>query len=341
MTIEYTDNAKSDFFGLKNHNQKSGKAKYKLSACLLRVSRLSDWLLFERKATNFQSSQTEIHKSHTERKYPYPIPCQPQNSDQRIKSTVRWVSGKVSRITPFRDVPVRKSSWIPQRKSKRTSRFGWEFVDLEPHFFSLSMQNNLQQVELLDLLLEISVQLQKIVWAARCSLGKYMNPWLKVNLMCRGVDLRSSKVCELGLLNYKANYVFYAFESKKYLCHYDYYWASVLKVEYIDHSRQARLAVAEAPNEAPSSNCRPNFGAAWMAKDKFKVNEMYECWYSLGISKVNINLDGLFDCQAKELSTVEKLRRYSIVFTRILKSWFMARRQLGYGDGIKGTSSFS
>ncbi|CAA3016034.1 uncharacterized protein LOC111387337 [Olea europaea subsp. europaea] len=153
-------------------------------------------------------------------------------------------------------------------------------------------------------------------------------------IISSSVDLRSSKVCELGLLNYKANYVFYAFESKKYLCHYDYYWASVLKVEYIDHSRQARLAVAEAPNEAPSSNCRPNFGAAWMAKDKFKVNEMYECWYSLGISKVNINLDGLFDCQAKELSTVEKLRRYSIVFTRILKSWFMARRQLGYGDGM-------
>lgn len=45
-----------------------------------------------------------------------------------------------------------------------------------------------------------------------------------------GVDLRSSKVCELGLLNYKAKHVFYPLERKKYRCHFDYYWASVFKV---------------------------------------------------------------------------------------------------------------
>lgn len=141
-------------------------------------------------------------------------------------------------------------------------------------------------------------------------------------IVSSSVDLRSSKVCELGLLNYKAKYVLYPFASKKYRCHYDYYWASVLKIEYIDHSGQARPAVAEAPNEALPSNCRPNFGAAWLAKDKFKVNETYECWYTLGSSKVNINLDGLFDCQAKELSTVEMLRWYSVVFTSLLKLRF-------------------
>ena len=33
-----------------------------------------------------------------------------------------------------------------------------------------------------------------------------------------------------------------------------------------------RLALAEAPNEALPLNCRPNFGAAWLNKDKFKVD---------------------------------------------------------------------
>lgn len=43
-------------------------------------------------------------------------------------------------------------------------------------------------------------------------------------------------------------------------------------MEYIDHSGgQVRFALAEAPNEALPLNCRPNFGAAWLAKDKFKV----------------------------------------------------------------------
>ncbi|KAG6399444.1 hypothetical protein SASPL_140925 [Salvia splendens] len=129
-----------------------------------------------------------------------------------------------------------------------------------------------------------------------------------------GVDLRSSKVCELGLLNYKGKPVFYSFERKKYRCHYDYYWASVFEVEYVDYSGQARFASAEAPNEALPNHCRPNFGAAWLTKDKFKVNETYECWYTLGISKVNINNDGLFNCQAEDPSTVEMLKRYSILY---------------------------
>lgn len=48
-------------------------------------------------------------------------------------------------------------------------------------------------------------------------------------------------------------------------------WFS-LQVEYIDHSGQAKFAFAEAPNEALPYNCRPNFGAAWLTKDIFKVS---------------------------------------------------------------------
>ncbi|XP_016505586.1 uncharacterized protein LOC107823464 isoform X1 [Nicotiana tabacum] len=143
-------------------------------------------------------------------------------------------------------------------------------------------------------------------------------------IVSSSVDLRSSKVCELGLLNYKAKHVLYPSERKKFRCRYDYYWASVFKVEYMDHSGQARLALAEAPNEALPSDCRPNFSAAWLTKDKFKVNKTYECWYTLGISKVHIYEDGFFDCQAKDPSTIEMFIRYLILFMRILKSWYVS-----------------
>ncbi|KAI5656483.1 hypothetical protein M9H77_25276 [Catharanthus roseus] len=90
----------------------------------------------------------------------------------------------------------------------------------------------------------------------------------------------------------------------------------------MDHSGQQRLAQAEAPSEALPSNCRPNFGAAWLTKDKFKVNETYACWYTMGISTVNMYQDGLFNCQAKDPSNVEMLRRYFILSMRMLKSFF-------------------
>ncbi|KAE8713752.1 hypothetical protein F3Y22_tig00110206pilonHSYRG00421 [Hibiscus syriacus] len=127
-------------------------------------------------------------------------------------------------------------------------------------------------------------------------------------IVSSSVDIRSSKVCELGLLNYKAKHVFYPFEKSKFRCRYDYYWTSVFKqlqVEYRDHSLgQTQLALAEAPNEALPLSCRPNFGAAWLTKDKFKVNETYDCWYNLGISTVKLYDDGFFICQAKGPSSI-------------------------------------
>lgn len=143
-------------------------------------------------------------------------------------------------------------------------------------------------------------------------------------IVSSSVDLRSSKVCELGLLNYKAKHVLYPSERKKFRCHYDYYWASVFKVEYMDHSGQARSALTEAPNEALPSDCRPNFSGAWLTKDKFEVNKTYECWYTLGISKVHIYQAGFFDCDAKDPSTIEMFIRYLILFMRILKSWYVS-----------------
>ncbi|KAK2976425.1 hypothetical protein RJ640_001818, partial [Escallonia rubra] len=116
------------------------------------------------------------------------------------------------------------------------------------------------------------------------------------------VDLRSSKVCELGRLNYKAKV------RKKV----DSFFFCNSQVEYTDHSGHTNLALAEAPSQALPPDCRPTFDAAWLTKDKLKVNGTYDCWYSLGISKVNIYHDGFFNCLADHPSTTEMLRRYSI-----------------------------
>ncbi|KAJ7943946.1 Exopolysaccharide production negative regulator [Quillaja saponaria] len=150
-------------------------------------------------------------------------------------------------------------------------------------------------------------------------------------ILSTSVDIRSSKVCELGLLNYKANHVFYPFERSKFRCRYDYYWASVFKVEYRDHfSGQTRFAFAEAPNEALPLYCRPNFGAAWLTQYKFKVNETYDCWYTSGISKISLYQNDLFSCQANGPSAIEMIRRYSNLSAEIMHSWFSSRGRARY-----------
>ncbi|CAL5188393.1 unnamed protein product [Lathyrus oleraceus] len=142
-------------------------------------------------------------------------------------------------------------------------------------------------------------------------------------IVSTGVDIRSSKICELGLLDYKAKDVFRHFERSKFRCRYDYYWTSVFKVEYQDHfSGQRQVAFAEAPSEALPLYCRPNFGAAWLTQYKFKVNETYDCWYTSGISKVHLYQDNLFGCRADEQSTIDKIVQYSTQAMETIKYWF-------------------
>lgn len=46
-----------------------------------------------------------------------------------------------------------------------------------------------------------------------------------------GVDVRTSKACELGILNYKAKRVLYPSEkSIRFPCRYDYYWSAIFEV---------------------------------------------------------------------------------------------------------------
>ncbi|PAN39900.1 hypothetical protein PAHAL_7G277900 [Panicum hallii] len=151
-------------------------------------------------------------------------------------------------------------------------------------------------------------------------------------ILSTGVDLRSSKVCELGLLNYRAKHVFYPSSKRRFRCHDDYYWASIFQVEYTEYfSGQVSYAVAETPKEALPHNCRPDFGAAWSTTLKFKVNESYSCRYTLGGNKADIHSDKLFNCTAEEPSTREILKRILTLFSESYVSEdFSSKRMLGY-----------
>ncbi|KAG5413432.1 hypothetical protein IGI04_000999 [Brassica rapa subsp. trilocularis] len=157
----------------------------------------------------------------------------------------------------------------------------------------------------------------------------------RCKILSSSVDLRSSKVCGIGLLNVKAQHVFHPFERDKFRCRYDYYWASVFKVEYKDHLMgQTRLAFSEAPNEALPPECRPNFGAALLTKDNFKA----------GIPKIKLYQDGFFGCQASDLSFTDIFKQYAVLLSKLLQSWFNGKGRPKYWryDVIAGiVSGFS
>ncbi|KAK6947317.1 hypothetical protein RJ641_000790, partial [Dillenia turbinata] len=144
-----------------------------------------------------------------------------------------------------------------------------------------------------------SLKSQVIVWRLIENMAPPTVAFPSWKAVEEGVDLRSSKVCELGLLNYNAKHVLNPFEKKKFRCRYDYYWASVFEVEYIDHSSgEAVLALAEAPKEALPLTCRP----------------------------ISIYKDNFFNCEANDPSAIEMFKRYSVLSTRVLPSWFFSRR---------------
>ncbi|ESQ55457.1 hypothetical protein EUTSA_v10025843mg [Eutrema salsugineum] len=195
----------------------------------------------------------------------------------------------------------------------------------------------------LSFLLGILVIFLSELWVSSSSYSASLASRCKI--VSSSVDLRSSKVCGIGLLNIKAQHVFYPFERDKFRCRYDYYWASVFKVEYKDHLMgQTRLAFSEAPNEALPPECRPNFGAALLTKDNFKVNETYDCWYTLGIPKIKLYQDGFFGCQANDRSFTDIFKQYAVLFSRLLQSWFNGKGRPKYWryDVIAGiVSGFS
>lgn len=173
----------------------------------------------------------------------------------------------------------------------------------------------------------IFIVLVSFFFAFVCGIGGYfiahfsVSKPLPVSTQCtiltNSVDLRSTKVCQMGLLNFNSKNVLLSTGNSRYRCYYDYYWASVFKVEYKPHALSQTIhAAAEAPQEALPVECRPNFSSAWKIKDKFKVNETYHCKYTPGKSKVDIVGDNFFSCSAKEVSLFELISRVSILFWR-------------------------
>ncbi|XP_054824546.1 uncharacterized protein LOC129322312 isoform X2 [Prosopis cineraria] len=151
----------------------------------------------------------------------------------------------------------------------------------------------------------------------------------KCKILSSGVDIRSSKNCNFGLSNYKAKYISHPLQRSKFRCYYDYYWASIFKVEYKDVlSGQTMHAFAEAPNEPLPLYCRPNFGAAWLTQYKFKVNETYNCWYTSGVPKVRLDPDDLFSCHADEKSTMDTIRQYFTLTIEMVNSWFTGKARV-------------
>ncbi|XP_078440081.1 exopolysaccharide production negative regulator isoform X2 [Wolffia australiana] len=91
------------------------------------------------------------------------------------------------------------------------------------------------------------------------------------------------------------------------------------KVEYKEYfSGRMIRGVAESPKEALPIHCRPNFNKAWLTKSKFKVNETYNCSYSLGTFKADVHPDHLFNCPEDAPSVAETTRR----MLSLLKSFY-------------------
>ncbi|XP_074584782.1 uncharacterized protein LOC141840632 [Curcuma longa] len=155
-------------------------------------------------------------------------------------------------------------------------------------------------------------------------------------IVSSGVDVRTSKTCELGILNYKAKRVLYPSEkSTRFPCRYDYYWSAIFEVEYKEYfTSQIFHAVAEVPKEALPEKCRPGFETAWLTKMKFKVNETYSCRYIPGSKKADIMPDDLFHCQAKEPTITEMFRRFFILSKNLYLKEFFGRHILHSAAGV-------
>ncbi|KAI3920571.1 hypothetical protein MKW92_036011 [Papaver armeniacum] len=97
-------------------------------------------------------------------------------------------------------------------------------------------------------------------------------------------------------------------------------------IEYREHSSgRMQNAIVEAPKEALPLDCRPSFGTTWVTKYKFRVNGTYNCKYTPGISDVDIFLDILFNCQAKDPSKIDIIRKYSLLSMKIIGFWFTSK----------------
>lgn len=120
-----------------------------------------------------------------------------------------------------------------------------------------------------------------------------------------GVDIRSSKICELGLLNYKAKHVFYPSEERRFRCRDDYYWASIFQVIIAFYTWLSSLWVTIL-----YVKFRKDHGFSWF----HIVNHMW-----LGLTEISRTL---LDSYIVRLSMVQKLKHTYAQHVEFFKTRF-------------------
>eukprot|EP00897_Mesotaenium_endlicherianum_P005694 jgi/Mesen1/5152/ME000255S04120 len=121
--------------------------------------------------------------------------------------------------------------------------------------------------------------------ATTCWLELPKSASLYVPTTCRviskDVDLRVAKSCKLVKIERGASPpVNFPHLKQRYelRCYSEYYWASILEVEFWTHASSApSYAASEAPSGLLPGGCRPGFSAAWQTTRNFKVNATYPC----------------------------------------------------------------
>lgn len=146
-------------------------------------------------------------------------------------------------------------------------------------------------------------------------------------ILSAGIDLRWSKTCTPqyllkpeGSLKVRS----------KFRCYFDYYWASVFKVELRPYSSDLLVeAVSEVPRAALPAHCRPDFGPLWILKEKYQVNGTYPCKYSPGSSGVVDIVEDLFaKCKAEKV-TILNLIRQALMVIFFSEQWILSSTSQG------------
>ncbi|KAJ7535572.1 hypothetical protein O6H91_12G039100 [Diphasiastrum complanatum] len=139
-------------------------------------------------------------------------------------------------------------------------------------------------------------------------------------ILSKGVDLRYSRICELKDLSQMQLKVWGIGARRKPPCHLDYYWTSILKVEFAPGTSSSPLTTfTEVPKRALPLHCRPGFTVIWRMTRNFEINSTYSCMYMPGRSKsISILEDLESKCVLERTSTFKLLQEFVVVHSEVL-----------------------
>ncbi|KAH7447025.1 hypothetical protein KP509_01G087800 [Ceratopteris richardii] len=147
-------------------------------------------------------------------------------------------------------------------------------------------------------------------------------------ILSSSVDLRWSKICLPRSLSPSEDSIKMR---SKFRCYFEYYWASVFKVEFKPSSSDTPIkAVSEVPKAALPSYCRPGFGSVWTLKEKYQVNGTFPCKYTPGhLVLVDIADDLFIRCQSEKVTPFNFFKQ-ACMGLLLLEEWvFSSQNQPG------------